>query len=74
MNEKGLAGRKFLMKAKTVGLMVLVLHVVVLGGFSLMQGCTTGTSPIPWLNWPYTAPREEPPAFPTDCIAKAPKR
>ncbi|MFA5689418.1 MAG: LysM peptidoglycan-binding domain-containing protein [Kiritimatiellales bacterium] len=44
--------KEFLMKAKVIGVLVLVLHIVVLAGFSLMQGCTTGTSPIPWLNIP----------------------
>ncbi len=54
------------MKSKAVGLLVLVLHIAALAGFSLMQGCTTGECPIPWLNWPYSAPPEEPLMFPAD--------
>lgn len=54
------------MKTKRVGLMVLVLHVVVLAGFSLMQGCTTGTCPISWLNWPYSSLPQEPMIFPAE--------
>lgn len=54
------------MKSKAVGLLVLVLHIAALAGFSLMQGCTTGESPIPWLNWPYSSPPEEPLMFPAD--------
>jgi len=57
------------MKAKFVGLMVLVLHVIMLAGFSLMQGCTTGKSPVPWLNWPYSASQEEPMISPADNYA-----
>jgi LysM repeat protein len=52
------------MRAKFVGFSVLVLHVVVLAGFSLMQGCTTGDCPISWLNWPYSKPHQEPVVFP----------
>ncbi|MDK2858726.1 MAG: hypothetical protein PWQ89_1845 [Verrucomicrobiota bacterium] len=57
------------MKAKFIGLMVLVLHVIVLAGFSLMQGCTTGKSPVPWLNWPYSTSQEEPMISPADNYA-----
>lgn len=52
------------MKAKVVSLLVLVMHVVVLAGFSLMQGCTTGDSPIRWLNWPYSTPKDQPVVLP----------
>lgn len=52
------------MKAKVVSLLVLVMHVVVLAGFSLMQGCTTGDSPIRWLNWPYSTPKDQPAVLP----------
>lgn len=60
------------MKAKMVGLMVLVLHVLVIAGFSLMQGCTTGTCPIPWLNWPYSSRQPEPVIFPADDLMALP--
>lgn len=60
------------MKAKIVGVVVLVLHVIVLAGFSLMQGCTTGTAPVSWLNWPWDVnscrmcDEPEPVMFPSD--------
>jgi len=52
------------MKAKVAGLRVLVMHVAVLAGFSLMQGCTTGDSSVRWLNWPYGTPKDEPVVLP----------
>ncbi|MCC7299600.1 MAG: LysM peptidoglycan-binding domain-containing protein [Verrucomicrobia bacterium] len=48
------------MKAKVVGFRVLVM----LAGFSLMQGCTTGNCPVRWLNWPGTTPKDQPVVFP----------
>ena len=54
------------MKAKVVGLRVLVMHVAVLAGFSLMQGCTTGDAPVHWLNWPYSTPKDQPAVLPAD--------
>jgi LysM repeat protein len=59
-----LVEKEFFMKAKVVSLLVLVMHVVVLAGFSLMQGCTTGDSPIRWLNWPYSTPKDQPVVLP----------
>jgi len=53
------------MKSKQ-NLLVVALHVVVLAGFSLLQGCATGECPIDWLNWPYNAPADEPILVPTD--------
>ena len=52
------------MKAKMVGSLVLLMQVVVLAGFSLMQGCTTGSAPVRWLNWPYSTPKDEPAVLP----------
>jgi|GEM_PF-913930 len=54
------------MKAKVVGLRVLVMHMAVLAGFSLMQGCTTGDCPVRWLNWPYSTPKDQPAVLPAD--------
>jgi len=59
------------MKAKVVGLLVLVAHITVLAGFSLLQGCTTGDCPIPWLNWPYST-SYEPIIVPADDFAPIP--
>jgi LysM repeat protein len=56
------------MKSKVAGLLVLAMHMVVLAGFSLMQGCTTGDSPVRWLNWPYGTPKDEPVVLPADDI------
>jgi LysM repeat protein len=39
-------------------LWMAVSHGVVLTGFSLLQGCATGNSPVCWLNWPYNTPSE----------------
>jgi len=52
------------MKAKVVGLRVLVMHIVVLAMFSMMQGCTTGDAPVRWLNWPYSTPKDQPVVLP----------
>jgi LysM repeat protein len=52
------------MKAKVVGLRVLAMHIMMLVGFSLMQGCTTGNAPVRWLNWPFGAPKDEPVVLP----------
>jgi LysM repeat protein len=52
------------MKAKVVGLRVVAMHVVVLAGFSLMQGCTTGNCPVRWLNWPGATPKDQPVVLP----------
>ncbi|MFA7257190.1 MAG: LysM peptidoglycan-binding domain-containing protein [Kiritimatiellales bacterium] len=52
------------MKAKIVGLRVLTMHMVILAGFSLMQGCTTGDCPVRWLNWPYSTPKDQPVVLP----------
>jgi len=54
------------MKEKKVGLRVLALHIFVLAGFSLMQGCTTGDCPVRWLNWPYSTPQDKPAVLPAD--------
>jgi LysM repeat protein len=54
------------MKAKMSRLTVVALHIVVLAGFSLMQGCTTGKCPISWLNWPYSTQRAEPVVVPAE--------
>jgi LysM repeat protein len=61
-----LVEKEFLMKAKVVGLRVLVMHMAVLAGFSLMQGCTTGDCPGRWLNWPYSTPKDQPVVLPVD--------
>lgn len=47
-------------------LLVAVLHVLVLAGFSLLQGCATGECPICWLNWPYNTPPQQPMITPAD--------
>lgn len=47
-------------------LLVAALHVLVLAGFSLLQGCATGECPVCWLNWPYNTPPEEPLIVPAD--------
>lgn len=52
------------MKSKVVGLRSLAMNMAVLAGFSLMQGCTTGDSPIRWLNWPYSTPKDQPVVLP----------
>ncbi len=52
------------MKAKVVGFRVLAIHIAVLSGFSLMQGCTTGDAPVHRLNWPYSTPKDEPVVLP----------
>lgn len=79
MKREWIADKEFLMKAKIVGLMVLIAHVAVLAGFSLLQGCTTGDCPIPWLNWPYStsgepiiAPAEQFAPLPADEFAPVP--
>lgn len=54
------------MKEKMIGSLVLVMHIVVLAGFSLMQGCTTGDSPVRWLNWPYSTPQDKPAVLPAE--------
>ncbi len=59
------------MKAKVIGLLVLGAHITVLAGFLLLQGCTTGDCPIPWLNWPYATSRE-PIIVPSDEFAPLP--
>ena len=41
-------------------LLVVASHILVLAGFSLLQGCATGECPIDWLNWPYNSPTDEP--------------
>jgi len=52
---------------KTIrNLSIVSLHVVVLAGFSLLQGCATGRSPIDWLNWPYNSPADEPIVVPAE--------
>ncbi|MBC8206884.1 MAG: LysM peptidoglycan-binding domain-containing protein [Kiritimatiellales bacterium] len=53
------------MKCKR-NLLIVASHVVVLVGFSLLQGCATGECPIDWLNWPYNAPADEPLLVPSD--------
>lgn len=52
------------MKVKVVGFRVLAMHIAVLAGFSLMQGCTTGDAPVRWLNWPYSTPKDQPVVLP----------
>jgi LysM repeat protein len=47
-------------------LLMAALHVLVLAGFSLLQGCATGECPVCWLNWPYNVPPEEPLIIPAD--------
>lgn len=71
MKWERIADKEFLMKAKVVGLLVLAAHVTVLAGFLLLQGCTTGDCPIPWLNWPYSTARE-PIIVPADEIVSIP--
>jgi membrane-bound lytic murein transglycosylase D len=56
--------KESLMKNKVTGLRVIVMHTVVLAGFSLMQGCTTGDCPVRWLNWPYGTPKDQPVILP----------
>ncbi|MBL7017199.1 MAG: LysM peptidoglycan-binding domain-containing protein [Kiritimatiellales bacterium] len=53
------------MKCKQ-NLLIVALHVLVLAGFSLLQGCATGECPVDWLNWPYNAPADEPLLVPAD--------
>jgi len=53
------------MKCKR-NLLIVASHVLVLAGFSLLQGCATGECPIDWLNWPYNAPANEPYLVPAD--------
>lgn len=61
------------MKAKVIGLLVLVAHLTVLAAFSLLQGCTTGDSPVPWLNWPWSyGASREPVIVPADELAPLP--
>jgi len=52
------------MKAKVVGLLVVALHMVVLAGFSLMQGCATGGGSS--FHWPFTTPKDTPAVLPAD--------
>lgn len=44
---------------KKQNLRMAAMHVLVLAGFSLLQGCATGNSPVCWLNWPYNTPDED---------------
>lgn len=53
------------MKCKR-NLLIVASHVLVLAGFSLLQGCATGECPVDWLNWPYNAPADEPLFVPAD--------
>ena len=53
---------------KVKNLRKAMLHVLVLAGFSLLQGCATGDSPVCWLNWPYSTPKDEPLILPVDPI------
>ena len=46
------------MKSKQ-NLLMVVLHVFVLAGFSLLQGCASGGCFVDYLNWPYNTPVEE---------------
>lgn len=41
MNRVGLVEKELIMKAKVAGIMVLVMQIVALTGFSLVQGCKT---------------------------------
>lgn len=52
------------MKSSVTGLKKIAIHMAVAAGFSLMQGCTTGDSPIRWLNWPYSTPKDQPVILP----------
>lgn len=52
------------MKCKVAGWRIVVGHIAVLAGFSLMQGCTTGDCPVRWLNWPYSTPKDQPVVLP----------
>lgn len=54
------------MKLKKIRLLVVAMHVVALAGFSLLQGCATGNSPVDWLTWPYNTPSDEPLLIPAD--------
>lgn len=47
-------------------LLVVVSHLFVLAGFSLLQGCATGECPVDFLNWPYNTPTDEPLLMPAD--------
>jgi len=49
------------MKAKVIGFLVLALHVMVLAGFSLMQGCKTADGSR---RWPFSTPKDEPVVLP----------
>lgn len=53
------------MKVKR-NLLVAALHIAVLAGFSLLQGCATGECPVCWLNWPYNEPPQEPILVPAE--------
>ncbi len=44
------------MKSRKISLQLLALHLVVLAGVLLMQGCATGQCPIDAFNWPYNEP------------------
>jgi LysM repeat protein len=57
------------MKAKVVGLRVLMMHMMALSGFFLMQGCTTGDAPVRWFNWPYGTPKDQPVVLPVEGAA-----
>jgi LysM repeat protein len=56
--------KESIMKCKVAGLRIVMMHIAVLAGFSLMQGCTTGDSPVRWLNWPYSTPKDQPVVLP----------
>jgi len=47
------------MKATIIGSLVLAVHVLAVAGFGLMQGCTTGNKPVPWVNMPFSKPRDQ---------------
>lgn len=57
MKRARLEVKELIMKAKVVGFRVLAMHIAVLAGFSLMQGCTTGDAP-------YSTPKDQPVVLP----------
>lgn len=53
------------MKSKK-NLLVIALHVLVLAGVTLLQGCAGGPCFVDCLNWPYNVPTDEPAIIPEE--------
>lgn len=41
------------MKLNRINFRTLVMQIILLAGFSLLQGCATGRGPVSWMNWPF---------------------